>query len=73
MKALKSFVFFWDSYSFKVNYKLASSFGFNLILQIHMELVLWTLEEMVRDSSQLYKMQKSLVSNTGSITEANGT
>lgn len=39
--AKKSFFicFFWDSCSFKLNYKFAS--GFSLILQIHIELVLW--------------------------------
>lgn len=69
----KSFVFFWVSYSFNVNYKFARGFGFNLILQIYMEWVLWTLEETICGPSQLYEMEESLVSNTGSIAEVVGT
>lgn len=70
--AKKSFFFFsfWDSYSFKLNYRFASGFSFNLILQIENELVLWALEEMVSDPSQLCEMEESLISNTGNIREA---
>lgn len=74
--AKNSFILFfslWDSCSFKLNYKFASGFSFNLILQIYIELVLWALEERVCDPSQLCEMEESLVSHTGSITEAFGT
>ena len=71
--AKKSFVFFWASYSCKVNYKFSSDFGFHLILQLSIELVLWPLEEMVCHPSQLQEMEESLVSHTGSITDVGGT